>query len=132
MSIAARSERPGLVLGLDRGGSCKGIAFRVAASAAQATLAYLRAREQVTSSIANSFCRRGLPMAHCHCAVSTPPTGTMPQYAGRLDRAELVRLVSQGVGVSGANPDYVRNTQAHLSALAIRDETLEWLARRFA
>src|ERR1700694_903426 len=41
-------ERPGLVLGLDRGGACRGIAFRVAAKKRAATLAYLRAREQVT------------------------------------------------------------------------------------
>src|SRR6185436_8922605 len=41
-------ERPGLVLGLDRGGACRGIAFRVSAPNRPATLAYLRAREQVT------------------------------------------------------------------------------------
>jgi glutathione-specific gamma-glutamylcyclotransferase len=41
-------SEPGLVLGLDRGGACKGMAFRVAAGAEEATLAYLREREQVT------------------------------------------------------------------------------------
>src|SRR5437762_13761951 len=41
-------EKPGLVLGLDRGGACRGIAFRVAAKHRASTLAYLRAREQVT------------------------------------------------------------------------------------
>ena len=42
-------EKPGLVLGLDRGGACRGIAFRVAAQDSAATIAYLREREQVTS-----------------------------------------------------------------------------------
>src|ERR1700741_5289250 len=42
-------QKPGLVLGLDRGGACRGIAFRVAAKHRASTLAYLRAREQVTS-----------------------------------------------------------------------------------
>ena len=42
-------ERPGLVLGLDRGGACAGVAFRVEAALAEATLHYLREREQVTA-----------------------------------------------------------------------------------
>src|SRR5271168_675067 len=41
-------EKPGLVLGLDLGGACRGIAYRVAAERRQATLEYLRGREQVT------------------------------------------------------------------------------------
>src|SRR6202040_1341020 len=42
-------EKPGLVLGLDRGGACRGIAFRVRGALRQAPIVYLRAREQVTS-----------------------------------------------------------------------------------
>src|SRR6202000_321208 len=42
-------ERPGLVLGLDRGGMCRGVAYLVAAAKRVETLTYLRGREQVTS-----------------------------------------------------------------------------------
>src|SRR3982074_3959934 len=42
-------EKPGLVLGLDRGGACRGIAYRVAAAERDATISYLREREQATS-----------------------------------------------------------------------------------
>src|SRR3974390_2806866 len=42
-------ERPGLVLGLDAGGACRGIAYRVSAHLRCETVAYLRAREQITS-----------------------------------------------------------------------------------
>jgi cation transport protein ChaC len=54
------------------------------------------------------------------------------QYAGKLSREELIRFVRQGHGLSGTNSDYVRNTQAHLKELAIRDATLEWLTRAFS
>ena len=49
------------------------------------------------------------------------------QYAGRLARPDLLRLVLQGRGVSGDNADYVRNTHTHLLELGIPDETLAWL-----
>src|SRR6201986_2319457 len=42
-------EKPGLVLGLDRGGACRGMAFRVAAAQRSSTVEYLRAREQTTN-----------------------------------------------------------------------------------
>ncbi|MBV9246385.1 MAG: gamma-glutamylcyclotransferase, partial [Methylobacteriaceae bacterium] len=41
-------DRPGLVLGLDRGGACRGVAFHVAGEKWAETIAYLRGREQVT------------------------------------------------------------------------------------
>jgi len=41
-------EKPGLVLGLDRGGACRGIAFRVEARLRSRTIEYLRGREQTT------------------------------------------------------------------------------------
>ncbi|HYP57923.1 MAG TPA: gamma-glutamylcyclotransferase [Beijerinckia sp.] len=121
-------ERPGLVLGLDRGGSCKGVAFCVEAEAAMATLDYLREREQVTSVYRETQLSTTLIDGRIVSAVAYVADQKHPQYAGRLDRAELLRLVSQGQGVSGTNPDYIRNTQMHLEELAIRDETLEWLA----
>jgi cation transport protein ChaC len=121
--------RPGLVLGLDRGGSCKGVAFRVAAEAADATLAYLRAREQVTLVYREVVLPARLANGRSIAVVCYVADRNHAQYAGR---AELARLVLQGVGRSGTNPDYVKNTCDHLADLAIRDPTLEWLARRLA
>jgi len=122
------SERPGLVLGLDRGGSCKGVAFRVEARDAQATIAYLRAREQVTLVYREVLLQARLADGRSVAVVCYVADRSHSQYAGRLDRREVARLVGQGVGQSGSNPDYVKNTHAHLVDLAIRDETLEWLA----
>ncbi len=117
-------ERPGLVLGLDRGGRCHGIAFRVAGEEAEPTVRYLRERELVTSV----YLERRLPVRLDDGRVVEALTYTVDrrhaQYAGRLPDADLVRFVSQGQGISGANPDYVRSTHEHLLAMGVTDPTL--------
>jgi cation transport protein ChaC len=123
-------ERPGLVLGLDRGGSCKGVAYRVEAAAAAETRAYLRAREQVTLVYREVSLKSRLADGTIVDALGYVADRSHVQYAGRLDKAELVRLVRQGEGISGKNADYVKSTHVHLTELAIRDATLEWLAQR--
>jgi cation transport protein ChaC len=125
-------ERPGLVLGLDRGGRCHGVVFRVAADESRQTLHYLREREQVTAV----YVERHLPVRledgrHVH-AVAYVVDRSHPQYAGRLPEAELLRLVRQGQGVSGANTDYVRSTHEHLLAMGVVDPVLTLLARSLA
>lgn len=125
-------ERPGLVLGLDRGGSCKGVAFRVSADKAGATIAYLRAREQVTMVYREVRLRAALADGRKVSVLSYAVDRTHTQYAGALALPELERLVGQGVGVSGANPDYVRQTYQHMTEIGITDTVLAALTRRFA
>ena len=125
-------ERPGLVLGLDRGGRCHGVAFRVAAAEAEATVAYLRSREQVTAV----YRERRLPVRLADGrpvpALAYVVDRAHPQYAGRLPHEDLVRLVRQGVGLSGANPDYVRSTFEHLREMGVTDPVLARLAAELA
>ncbi len=121
-------ERPGLVLGLDRGGACRGVAFRVAATDATETIAYLRAREQVTAVYLERHVTvrpDGLPPVR---AVTYIVDRSHPQYAGRLPDEALLRLVRGAVGKSGKNPDYVTATQAHLVELGVHDAVLARLA----
>lgn len=117
-------ERPGLVLGLDRGGSCRGMAFRVAPENQEATIAYLRAREQVTMI----YLEREVPLALADGRKVRALTYIVDrqhrQYAGRLPLAQQVRLVRQGVGQSGPNPEYVANTVGHLEEMGIVDGPL--------
>ncbi len=122
-------ERPGLVLGLDRGGRCHGVAFRVPAREADATLQYLREREQVTAV----YIERRLPVKLADGrrieAIAYVVDRRHEQYAGRLAHDELMRLIRQGVGISGANPDYVRSTHAHLLEMGVVDPILERIVR---
>ena len=125
-------ERPGLVLGLDRGGMCRGIAYRVAAAARAKTVAYLRGREQVTSVYLETMRRvelegaaRRQVMALCYIV----DRGHV-QYAGRLSLAERLHHVRQGHGQSGPNREYVIEAVRALEALGYRETDLHLLAER--
>jgi cation transport protein ChaC len=125
-------ERPGLVLGLDRGGTCRGIAFRVAGAERAATLAYLRGREQVTNIYRESMRSvwlHGEPQRRIQALCFVVDRGH-PQYAGRLTLAEQLHYVRQGHGHAGPNRDYVLETVAALEALGYRESELHLLAER--
>ena len=124
-------ERPGLVLGLDRGGSCKGVAFRVAPDQSDATMAYLRAREQVTMVYREILLNATLADGRAVRALSYVVDRGHSQYAGALDLPAIERFVGQGVGLSGANPDYVRQTYAHMVEIGITDPILATLSAHF-
>ena len=143
-------ERLGLVLGLDRGGVCEGVTYRIAAADVRRTRRYLRARELVNGVYREAF----VPVELEPKAGSDPwPPGmreddkgrregsgpdrvmalayiverTHPTYAGRLPLSLQARLIRSGRGVSGANLDYLTSTVRHLGELGIRERELERL-----
>jgi glutathione-specific gamma-glutamylcyclotransferase len=125
-------EKPGLVMGLDRGGMCRGIAYRVAAAKREETIAYLREREQVTSVYLETMRRISLEdetrrqvRALCYAV----DRGHV-QYAGRLSVDESVHYVRQGHGRSGNNRDYVIETVRALEALGYRETELHRIVER--
>ena len=127
-------ERPGLVLGLDRGGMCRGIAYRVAAGKRAATIAYLRGREQVTSVYLEIMRQveledRARRRVRALCYVVDR---SHAQYAGRLTLAESLHHVREGHGSSGPNREYVLETVQALEALGYRETELHLLAERLA
>jgi cation transport protein ChaC len=123
-------EKPGLVLGLDRGGACRGIAFRVTEQNRAETVAYLRAREQVTSvyrEVMRSVWLQSDARQRVSALTYVVDRGHV-QYAGRLSQAEQLRHVKQGHGQSGANRDYVLATVKAIEAEGFRDTQLHRLA----
>src|SRR5262249_30696678 len=125
-------EKPGLVLGLDRGGACRGIAYRVAAVERGPTIAYLREREQVTSVYLETSRRVTLGTAPPRdvTALVFLVDRSHPQYAGRLSLGRQVHLVRQGHGRSGATLDSVLSTIAEIEAKGCRDSGLHAIAER--
>ena len=123
-------ERPGLVLGLDRGGACAGVAFRVKAALREPTIRYLRDREQVTGVYVERFVPVTLESGERVNALTYVADRLHGQYAGRLDREMMLAVVRVGRGRSGDNAAYVTETHDHLAAIGVRDSELEWLAER--
>ena len=119
------------MLGLDRGGACRGVAFRVAEKNSAATIAYLREREQVTSVYREvkkwSVWLENEARERVSALVYVVDRGHV-QYAGRLSPAEQLRHVLQGHGQSGVNRDYVLATVKAIEAEGFRDSQLHRLA----
>jgi cation transport protein ChaC len=122
--------RPGLVLGLDHGGSCAGVAFRVAGQERDAVVAYLRERELVTNVYRERQVTVRLDGGGSVEALSFIVDRSHRQYAGRLDADHAAAVVRGAAGQSGANEDYVLNTVRHLAGLGIRDRWLEAVAEK--
>lgn len=116
-------QRPGMVLGLDRGGACTGIAYRIRPEDRAATLAYLRKREQVTGVYREALVPVTLHTARHEevLAVAYLVERAHPSYAGRLPIGVQARLILRGRGLSGVNLDYFVNTYANLAELRIAE-----------
>ncbi|WP_217572778.1 gamma-glutamylcyclotransferase [Mesorhizobium sp. GbtcB19] len=123
-------ERPGLVLGLDRGGSCIGLAYRVPGNLRDEVLSYLRERELVTSVYLERMLDIRLDRGDPVEAVAYIVDRQHEQYAGGLNADHAAKIVRGAVGQSGRNEDYVLSTLEHLEALGIRDHWLEEVGRR--
>ena len=116
-------ERPGLVLGLDRGGSCHGIAYRLPPHDGGAAFDRIWAREMtgrvyemraVTARTAYG------PVAAHACIVRRESQ----DYAGRLSPEAAAALLAKAIGGRGSGRDYLANTVRHLRALGINDQLL--------
>ena len=121
-------DNPGLVLGLDRGGACRGMAFRISPEKWDEVIDYLRARELVTNVYLERRVRLQFVGGRRVEAVSYIVDRDHEQYAGSLDAVEAAQVVNVAKGQSGPNDAYVFNTLAHLKQMGIRDHWLEQVA----
>lgn len=117
-------DNPGLVLGLDRGGACRGIAFRVAAAEVPCTLDYLWEREMSTRVYRPKLLPVRLPCGRSVTACAFVVDRAHGQYCGDLDEGAAARRIAGCCGDRGPNLEYLVNTVEHLEALGIRDARL--------
>lgn len=132
-------EQPGLVAGLDHGGACRGVAFRVAAENREPVLAYLREREQLnycyleqyrTIKLDSDPENNGNGPRRTVSALCFVINRAHEQYCGGLGLKDKVALVLDGHGVSGPATDYLDSLIDSLNGLGIQDEGLMRLQLR--
>lgn len=121
---------PGLVFGLTRGGSCRGMAFEICGTAWSEVRAYLDARELVTAVYRDVWRPVTLADGRRIKALTYVVDEAHEQFAGQLSVEEQLAMIRAGVGISGRNVDYVLNTAHHLMQLGINDRALMRLARQ--
>lgn len=129
-------EKSGLVFGLNHGGSCIGIAFKVDGSLRKPVVAYLRERELISDVYVEINSRvelmEGKLVGERVGALSYVVNRESPQYACDLGLEETARIVSQAIGSAGTNRDYVENTLQSLHNNKIKDRKLELICKKFS
>lgn len=121
-------DKPGLVLGLDQGGECHGMVFRTRPDQSQAAMEYLWEREMITGVYepTEAVARVGNREIPVRTFVADR---AHPQYAGGLDRDQVLTLIRHAHGSAGPNRDYLVNTVRRLDEMGIEDPALHDLAR---
>jgi glutathione-specific gamma-glutamylcyclotransferase len=122
-------ECPGLVFGLDRGGSCRGMSFRIKAQEVQNTFEALWRREMATGAYHPRWLR---------CDTTTGPVTALAfvmdrsssGYVKALSEGDMVEIVWQASGRYGPCMDYVVQTHDALVAAGIEDRRLARLTAR--
>ncbi|MGI9353274.1 MAG: gamma-glutamylcyclotransferase [Rhizobiaceae bacterium] len=120
-------DNPGLVLGLDLGGSCHGVAMRVCKHDREEVVEYLRARELVTSVYLECWRKVTLDSGTVVPALVYRADQTSPQYARGLSLDTQTEIVRKATGGSGNNVDYVKSTVSAMRMEGIKDHSLEYI-----
>jgi glutathione-specific gamma-glutamylcyclotransferase len=132
-SLASRGtpENPGLVLGLDRGGACTGVAYRLPAPVAMDELHLLWRREMVVGAYKPRWVRVRSGGREIH-ALTFVVRHAHPQYAGKLSLDDKARVIAASKGAFGSSLDYLERTRVALVTHGIIDPYLEKLAGKVA
>ena len=117
-------EKPGLVMGLCRGGSCLGMAFRAHSGQAKEVLDTLWQREMPNNVYTPKFVPLSVAGTQRVQALAFVADTSHRQFVGELDVEGRARLVAQGIGQRGHCVDYIRNTLEHMRELGLHDPHL--------
>ncbi|MDY7562325.1 gamma-glutamylcyclotransferase [Pseudomonas sp. CCC3.2] len=123
-------ELPGLVFGLDRGGSCSGFAYRLPAECLQESLLALWQREMPYPSYRPHWLSCRLEDGTRVQALGFVLERHLPSYAGNLPDSVLSQVLANACGRNGSTRDYVEQTANCLRSHAMPDLNLEAKLKR--
>lgn len=123
-------ERPGLVFGLDRGGSCAGVAFRLSRGELGCHLKSLWQREMPDGSYRPTWVPCHLNAGGSVLALAFVLERDQPNYAGVLPDHVIRDVFATAQGYCGSTFDYVTQTAQALRAQQMPDKRLERLVER--
>lgn len=125
-------QDPGLVLALDEqtGAHCQGLALAAAPGTEDATLAYLRERELISSAYLEKRLEIECAQGTRFQALAYVIDPDHVQYCGGLPLEEQAQIIATAHGGRGPNRDYLFNTAAHLTQIGLSDPDLDWLCDR--
>ena len=118
-------EHPGLVMGLDDGGSCLGRAFLISEQVAPQAMANLNEREMITGAYQSGLKPLSLASGETVHGVCLMARHDHAQYAGILDHQHISQIVKVAHGKRGSNREYVLNTARHLREMDMDDRSLD-------
>lgn len=127
-SLASRGtpDKPGLVLALEPGGACHGVAYRLPSPLAMDELALLWRREMVVGAYRPRWVR--LRSAERNLVGLTFVVRRDHIQYARLSHDEQVAIIAEACGAFGSSCDYLMRTRAALASHGILDRYLERLA----
>jgi cation transport protein ChaC len=124
-----RPERPGLVLGLERGGCCQGVAFHIAPGSVEEELEIVWRREMLSGAYLPRWVDVQTAAGKVR-AIAFVINPAHERYAQLLSDDEIAQVIATASGWLGPCADYLVNTVDHLRALGIHDCPLERLRAR--
>lgn len=123
-------QLPGLVFGLDRGGSCSGFAYRLPEDNLEAALNALWRREMPVPSYRPHWLNCRLEDGSQVQALGFVLERHLPSYAGNLPDGVLSQVLANASGRYGTTRDYVEQTISALRSHAMPDRNLEARLKR--
>ena len=121
-------DNPGLMLALERGGSCQGALFRIPKERAREELLLAWRRELFTGAYRSRWIMAETENGPVRAATFVV-NRTHDRYAGRLPDAEVARRLATATGSLGSCEAYLEETLSSLRQLGQRDRGLERLRR---